>query len=167
MKHKTNSTNKRKILNMAETNWQSLVGKSLGTSDWFTVDQQRIDAFAEATLDQQFIHTDPIKAAQTPLGGTIAHGLLILSLVPHFLYPMLEEYQSDNSTFLNYGTDKVRFINPVRAGSNVRCNVTIAGCEAKDDGSQLLRLAIIIDIQGEDRPAVVADALMLILTNES
>lgn len=144
--------------------WQALAGQSLGTSDWFVIDQQRINDFADVTMDHQFIHVDPVAAAETPFGGTVAHGLLTLSLLPHFLYPMLAPYQRDGSTFLNYGSDKVRLLNPVRSGKAIRFRVSVIDCEQKDPGRLLLRLAVTVDIQDEEIPALVAEALTLIVS---
>lgn len=144
--------------------WRALAGKPLGTSDWFVIDQQRIDAFADVTMDHQFIHVDPTAAAQTPFGGTVAHGLLTLSLLPHFLYPMLEPYQTEGSTFINYGSDKVRLLNPVRSGKAIRFQVSVGTCEQKEPGKLLLRLHVQADIQDEEIPALIAEALMLILS---
>ena len=148
---------------MTINTWQKLINQPLGSSDWLNIDQQRINLFADATLDRQFIHVDPEAAALTPFGGTIAHGLLTLSLVPQFLYPLLEPYQTDNCTFINYGTDKLRFIQPVPCDADIRCHVVVSGCEERDPNTYLLRLAVTIEIRGSDKPALVADSLMLII----
>lgn len=150
---------------MEQTNWQELVGQPLGSSDWFTVDQARIDAFAEVTLDQQYIHVDPEAAANTLFGGTVAHGLLIQSLLPYLIYPIFAPYQSSASTFINYGSDKVRYLQGARAGAAIRCHLTLSGCDAKEPGTTLLRLGVTIEIDGETRPAMIAEALTLIVEN--
>ncbi len=143
--------------------WQQREGEELGTSEWFVIDQERISAFADATMDHQYIHVDPEAAAKSPFGGTVAHGLLTLSLLPHFLYPMLAPFQREGSTFLNYGSDKVRMLNPVHSGKSIRFRVQIGGCEQRDPTSLLLRLAVTAEIKAEEKPAMVADALMLIV----
>jgi acyl dehydratase len=148
---------------MQHNHWQELIGKPLGSSEWFTVDQARIDAFAEVTLDRQYIHVDPIAAASTLFGGTVAHGLLIQSLLPYLIYPIFAPYQSGAGTFINYGSDKVRYLQGVRADAAIRCHLVLSGCEARDAGTTLLRLGVTIEIDGEARPAMIAEALTLIV----
>jgi len=136
----------------------ALVGRELGVSAWFVVDQARIDAFADATLDHQFIHVDPGRAAQTPFGGTIAHGLLSLSMIVHLcaeLVPRLEHTRM----LLNYGFDRVRFPAPVRSGRRIRARATLSGVDERGAGRFLLTLAVTIEIEGEPKPAVVAEWL--------
>lgn len=144
--------------------WQQREGEQLGTSDWFVIDQARINAFADVTMDHQYIHVDPEAATQSPFGGTVAHGLLTLSLLPHFLYPMLAPYQQQGSTFVNYGSNKVRMLTPVRSGKSICFQVQIGRCEQRDDNTLLLQLAVTALIKDEEKPAMVADALMLIIT---
>lgn len=136
----------------------ALVGRELGVSAWFVVDQARIDAFADATLDHQFIHVDPGRAAQTPFGGTIAHGLLSLSMIVHLcaeLVPRLERTR----LLLNYGFDRVRFPAPVRSGKRIRARATLSSVDERGAGRLLLTLAVTIEIEGEPKPAVVAEWL--------
>lgn len=138
----------------------SLVGTELGVSGWLLIDQDRVNAFADATLDHQFIHVDVDKAAMTPFGGTIAHGFLTLSLLPHFLESAAVPLEGVLMA-LNYGTDKVRFLQPVKVGSRIRARTVLAGAEERKPGQWLLRETVTIEIEGEDKPAMVAEALML------
>jgi len=148
---------------MALRDLPSLLGQSLGTSDWFAMSQERINLFAAATLDFQAIHIDPEQAAKTPFGGTIAHGLLTLSLVPHLLYPLLTPHLPAESTSVNYGIDKLRFIQPVRNDDQIRLQVTVNGSEAKDPGRVLLRLGVTVEIAGADKPALISESLVMIM----
>jgi acyl dehydratase len=139
---------------------QRLIGQEVGVSDWLEVDQARIDAFAEATGDHQWIHVD-VERATREIGGPIAHGYLTLSLIPKLTAGLLQIEGVTRS--LNYGSDKVRFTSPVRAGKRVRLRQTLLAVEAKAGGWQL-RNRCTIEIEGEDRPACVAETLSLIFT---
>ncbi|WP_395670564.1 MaoC family dehydratase [Phenylobacterium sp.] len=139
---------------------QGLIGQEVGVSDWLEVDQARIDAFAEATGDHQWIHVD-VERATREIGGPIAHGYLTLSLIPRLTAGLLQIEGVTRS--LNYGSDKVRFTSPVRAGKRVRLRQTLLAVEAKAGGWQL-RNRCTIEIEGEDRPACVAETLSLIFT---
>lgn len=139
------------------------VGKELGVSDWVTVDQQRIDDFAACTGDNQWIHVDVERATrESPFGGTIAHGYLTLSLLPimQFNVGTLPE---GVTAALNYGADRVRFITPVKAGGRIRDHITLVGAEDKGGGRILVTTRHTVEIEGEDRPALVADTLALLL----
>jgi acyl dehydratase len=131
------------------------VGEEIGVSSWLTVDQVRIDVFADATDDRQFIHVDPEAAAQTPFGGTIAHGFLSLSLLSRMgaeamlLPPGLK-------MAVNYGLDRVRFLAPVRSGKRVRGRFTLDSVEEKAPGQVLMRHTVTVEIEGEDKPALTA-----------
>ncbi|MCP4964339.1 MAG: MaoC family dehydratase [bacterium] len=138
----------------------SQVGTELGVTDWLQIDQDRVNAFADATLDHQFIHVDPETAAATPFGGTIAHGFLTLSLLPFFLETASPQIEGTVMA-INYGSDKVRFLQPVKVGSRVRARTTLAAAEEKRPGQWLVKQAITIDIEGEQKPALVAEMLML------
>lgn len=134
---------------------RSRVGTEIGVSGWLEVDQQRIDAFAEATEDRQFIHTDPAAAAQTPFGGTIAHGFLTLSLLSRMgAEAML--LPDGLRMAVNYGLDRVRFLAPVRSGKRVRGRFTLDSAEEKAPGQWLLRHIVTVEIEGEDKPALTA-----------
>ncbi|GIT32811.1 MAG: hypothetical protein Ct9H300mP3_03420 [Gammaproteobacteria bacterium] len=138
------------------------VGKEIGTSEWFEVDQERINQFADTTLDHQFIHVDPEKA--TPLfGSTIAHGFLSLSLIPHLTSQAVLAPENLKHVF-NYGLDKVRFINPVNVGSKVRTLSKVVSVDDKGDGRYLMKTEITMEIDGVDKPAFVAESLSMFIT---
>lgn len=137
---------------------QSLIGTEIGVSRWILVDQARIDAFAEITEDRQFIHIDPVAAKQTPFGGTIAHGFLTLSLASAMTYdavPPLEGVVMG----VNYGFDKVRFLAPVPAGSNVRGRFRLLSAEDKGGGRWLLKHELTVEIENSEKPALIAEWL--------
>jgi len=139
------------------------VGRELGASDWVTVDQDRIDAFAACTGDRQWIHVDVERAKrESPFGGPISHGYLTLSLVAAMIMD-LGVIPPDASTGLNYGLDKVRFITPVKAGSRVRARAKLRAAEPQDDTRLLLRLDCTLEIEGEAKPALVAELLCLLV----
>ena len=140
---------------------RSRIGDEVGVSSWLKIDQARIDAFAEATEDRQFIHTDPAAAAQTPLGGTIAHGFLSLSLLSRMAAEAMLVPDGIKMA-LNYGLDRVRFLSPVRAGNRVRGRFTLDSVEEKAPGQVLMRHLVTVEIEGEDKPALTALWLGLI-----
>ena len=133
-------------------------GQELGVSAWHTVTQAHIDAFAAATDDYERIHVDPERAAQTPWGTTIAHGLYTLSLGPKFLYEIMEV--EDVPLALNYGFDRVRFIQPVPVGSRVRMRATLAAVE--DTGEAVrCRIEQVFEREGSDKPICVAESIVM------
>ncbi|WP_060509541.1 MaoC family dehydratase [Pseudomonas sp. NBRC 111124] len=136
------------------------VGKELGRSDWLKIDQQRINLFAEATGDFQFIHVDPEKAAQTPFGTTIAHGFLTLSLIPMLMLDILVLPEGVKMV-VNYGLDSVRFIQPVKVDSQVRLKVDLSEVTEKKPGQWLLKATVTMEIEGEEKPAYIAEPLSL------
>ena len=139
------------------------IGEETGVSDWFEIDQDRINTFADATMDHQFIHVDPEAAAQTPFGSTIAHGFLTLSLTT----PMMMETMVAPDRMVmavNYGTDKLRFIEPVKVGSRIRARTRLVGVVAKGTGRWLLKNEVTVEIDGIDRPALIVEALTLFVT---
>ena len=138
----------------------SLIGKEVGVSRWIHVDQARIDAFADTTEDRQYIHVDPKRARETPLGGTIAHGFLTLSLASAMNFDAVEPLDG-LSMGVNYGFDRLRFIAPVPAGSNIRGRFRLLAAEDKGGGRWLLRYEITVEIEGSDKPALVAEWLGL------
>ena len=139
---------------------QAKVGQDIGTSDWFEVTQERINKFAEATGDFQFIHIDEEKAKLTPFGGTIAHGFLTLSLIP-VLSAMTEGARVSNVKMgVNYGGNKTRFISPVRAGKRVRAHVKLLDLTEKRPGQWQQTNEYTIEIEGEDKPALIAEWVM-------
>ena len=137
------------------------IGTDIGTSDWIEVTQDRIDAFAEATEDRQFIHLDPALAAQTPFGGTIAHGFLSLSLLSRMAADVM--LIPDTTTMaVNYGLDRVRFLAPVKSGKRVRGHFTLDSAAEKAPGQLLARHTVTVEIEGEDKPALTAQWLGLL-----
>ncbi|HKS13438.1 MAG TPA: MaoC family dehydratase [Pseudomonas sp.] len=136
------------------------VGKELGRSQWLKIDQARINLFAEATGDFQFIHVDPQKAAQTPFGGTIAHGFLTLSLIPKLMEDILV-LPEGLKMVVNYGLDSVRFIQPVKVDSQVRLKVELVEATEKRPGQWLLKATATLEIEGEEKPAYIAEPLTL------
>ena len=133
------------------------VGKHLGHSDWLEVTQERIDRFAEATGDHQWIHVDPERARQGPFGRTIAHGYLTQSLVNHFL-PQIVEVRGV-SMGINYGADRLRFPAPVPVGSRVRGGAELLSVERTRDGGIQAKLRVTVELEGSERPACVIDTL--------
>jgi len=139
------------------------IGRELGASGWVVVDQDRIDAFAACTSDRQWIHVDVARAKrESPFGGPIAHGYLTLSLVAAMVME-LGVIPPDAATGLNYGLDKVRFIAPVKAGARVRTRATLLAAEPQSDGRVLLKLSCTLEIEGETKPALVAELLCLLI----
>ncbi|MBG6792427.1 MaoC family dehydratase [Pseudomonas aeruginosa] len=136
------------------------VGKDLGHSEWLTIDQERVDQFAECTGDHQFIHVDPEKAAKTPFGGTIAHGFLSLSLIPKLMEGLLVLPEGLKMA-VNYGLDTVRFIQPVRVGSRVRLGLTLLDVNEKNPGQWRMKARATLEIEGQEKPAYIAETLSL------
>jgi acyl dehydratase len=142
---------------------EQLVGQELGASEWILVDQERVNLFADATGDHQWIHIDEEKAKDGPFGGTIAHGFLTLSLLP-----LLGAQVTDVTGMkmkINYGLNKVRFPNPVRVGSKVRDVVTLKEVTRKDSGIQVV-MNHVIEIEGQDRPAAIAEGVTLMVEED-
>ena len=136
------------------------IGEETGRSDWLEIDQDRISRFAEVTEDRQWIHIDSEAAAQGPFGSTIAHGFLTLSLLSHLT--MSTSIMPEGAVmYINYGSDKVRFLNPVTVGSRIRAIGTLADVKEKSPGQILLTSHVVVEIEGDDRPALVADLLTL------
>jgi acyl dehydratase len=133
-------------------------GLDLGTSSWHRVDQERIDRFAEATGDHQWIHVDPEAAAQGPFGGTIAHGYLSLSMLPLLMSEVLSV--TDSGMGINYGVDRIRFTAPVPSGSEVRLHATLRSAERRGEGV-LCRVGVEVEIRGAEKPALVGETLSL------
>ena len=138
------------------------VGKEVGISSWIVIDQARIDAFAEATEDRQFIHVDTAAAARTPFGGTIAHGFLTLSLLSRLANDAML-VPAGLKMGINYGLDRVRFLAPVRSGKRVRGRFTLDSVEEKAPGQWLMRHVVTVEIEGEDKPALTATWLGLMI----
>jgi acyl dehydratase len=136
---------------------KSSVGKDLGTSSWVTVEQDRIDKFAEATGDHQWIHVDPEKAKDGPFGSTIAHGFLTLSLIPALAW---EVYTIEGARLsVNYGLNKLRFITPVKVGSRVRAHLSVASVDEVPGNALQVATTVTIELEGAEKPAAVAETL--------
>ena len=136
---------------------RALAGQVLGPGEWLPITQERVNAFADATLDHQWIHVDVERArAESPFGGPIAHGYLTLSLLPHLLWELIEV--ANVSTTVNYGLNRLRYPAPVRVGSRVRLTVTVAGVEEIRGGVQC-QLDCVLETEGGDKPALVAEVL--------
>lgn len=152
--------------NISVEDFKKSAGTELGPSDWLLIDQERINRFADATNDYQFIHINPEKAAATPFGSTIAHGFLSLSLLPHLLMqimPMPEGIVMG----INYGADKVRFSLPVNVNSRVRARARIEKVSARSGGQFMVKTRVTLEIENRRRPAVVAEMLSLYLVGTS
>ena len=141
---------------------RSRVGQEIGISSWLSIEQARIDVFAEATEDRQFIHVDPAAAAQTPFGGAIAHGFLTLSLLSRMGAEAMLIPEGVKMA-VNYGLDRVRFLAPVRSGSRVRGRFVLDSVEEKARGQVLLRHTVTVEIEGETKPAMTAIWLGLLV----
>lgn len=138
------------------------VGKTFGPSDWITIDQERINQFADATLDPQWIHVDPERAAAGPFGTTVAHGYLTLSLLVTMVQN-LGILPETAQLVVNYGLDKARYPAPVPSGSRVRCRAEVKACEPKGEGRLLLTLGCTVEVENSETPALVAQVLYLII----
>ena len=134
----------------------ALVGRELGVSEWFVVDQARVNAFADVTLDHQFVHVDLERARETPFGGTIAHGFLTLSLLVHLVLPFIPTLEK-RKLVVNYGFDKVRFAAPVRVGKRIRAASKLGAVEERKPGNVMMRIDVSVEIENEDKPALVAE----------
>ncbi|GLK91819.1 MaoC family dehydratase [Pseudomonas turukhanskensis] len=139
---------------------KSYIGKELGHSEWLTIDQNRINQFAECTGDHQFIHVDPEKAAKTPFGTTIAHGFLSLSLIP-VLMEQIALAPEGLKMAVNYGLDSLRFIQPVKVNSRVRVSASVMDVTEKNPGQWLLKAKVTLEIEGQAKPAYIAESLSL------
>jgi len=143
---------------------KDFVGKEPRFSDWFVIDQDRINLFADATNDHQFIHVDLEKAKQGPFGSTIAHGYLTLSLLSHLTSKC--SIKPDNlAMVINYGLNKVRFLQPVKVGCEVRAQMQTKDVTERKPGQFLITSTVTIEIKGEDKPAMIAETLALFFVN--
>lgn len=150
------------MVTVAKEQMQEYVDRELEPSAWIRVDQDMINEFADATMDHQFIHVDPEKAAQTPFGSTIAHGYLTMSLISHFLGQCA--VRPENSVMaINYGSDRVRFLQPVKVGSEIRAVPVLMSVTEKAPGQLLTKTGVTIEIKGEEKPALVAEILSLFI----
>ena len=140
------------------------IGKEIGHSDWFLVDQERINQFADVTIDHQFIHINEEKSKKGPFGSTIAHGFLTLSLLTH-LTDTCRLIPEGTVMGINYGFDKVRFINPVKVNSRIRATVKPLSAVERNPGQWLLKSEVNVEIENEEKPALVSEWLSLVFVN--
>jgi len=152
--------------NITLADFKQSAGTKLKLSDWLLIDQQRINAFADATNDHQFIHTDPERAASTPFGCTIAHGFLTLSLLSDLLAQSML-WPEGTEMVLNYGSDKVRFLQPVKVNSRIRARSEVSAVSQKRASQYLLRTSVVVEIENDKHPALIADILSLYVIKES
>ena len=139
------------------------VGQELGVTDWTTLDQPRIQTFADCTGDRQWIHIDVERSRkESPFGGPVAHGMLTLSLLPTWLFE-LPAAPSDAGAILNYGFDKVRFLAPVKSGSRVRARIKLLAAVPKDKGRLLLTQEYTVEIENEPKPALIGELLVMLI----
>jgi acyl dehydratase len=131
------------------------VGETIGVSDWILIDQARIDEFADTTDDHQFIHVDPERAKATPLGGTIAHGFLTLSMLAPMMTGSCEALETRMS--VNYGFNRIRFLSPVHSGKRIRGSFKLLALEEKRPGQWQQTVEATVEIEGEDKPALLAE----------
>jgi len=140
------------------------IGKEIGHSDWFLVDQERINQFADVTIDHQFIHINEEKSKKGPFGSTIAHGFLTLSLLTH-LTDTCRLIPEGTVMGINYGFDKVRFINPVKVNSRIRAAVKPLSAVERNPSQWLLKSEVNVEIENEEKPALVSEWLSLVFVN--
>jgi len=147
---------------LKSTDLPSLAGRESEPSSWFEITQERVNQFADATNDHQFIHIDEARAARTPFGGTIVHGFLTLSLIP-FLTAEKAPVFEGLVMGINYGSDKIRFLQPVRVGSRVRARQKYLDVTEKNPGQWLIKSLVTIDIENEEKPALIAETLSILV----
>lgn len=147
------------MLSVAYNDLSSLAGREIGVSDWVMLDQAKVNLFADATGDHQWIHVDVERAKrEMATGGTIVHGYLTLSLIPKFMYELLEI--TGISQMINYGANKVRFTNMVPTGSRVRGRLKVISAEKKGAGTTM-NYEMVLEIEGQERPACIAEVIMM------
>jgi len=146
--------------NISVEGFKNSAGTELGPSDWLLIDQERINCFADATNDHQFIHVDAEKAAATPFGSTIAHGFLSLSLISYLAGQIMLNPEG-TVMGINYGSDKVRYLQPVKVNSRIRARARIDKVNARPGGQFMVKYTVTVEIENEERPALVAELLSL------
>lgn len=156
----------KKAAALSAEEWKALAGSEVGTSDWVVVGQPLIDDFAEVTGDKQFIHVDPVRAkAESPYGGTVAHGFLTLSLLPALARDALPDFKEARAR-INYGFDKIRFLAPVPAGARIRARFHLLQTDERRPGELTLKYAVTVEVEGGRTPAVAAEWLSRVVLNE-
>ena len=149
------------VRSMSLDEMKTYIGKEIGVSDWFTLDQERINKFADVTEDHMFLHVNPEMAKATPFGGTIAHGLLTLSMVPVMAYQAMPG-MSGTKMGVNYGYNKVRFMAPVKSGKRVRGHFVLKGLEPQSGGRMQILQDVTVEIEGEEKPALIAEWVTMV-----
>ncbi|GAB1266531.1 MaoC family dehydratase [Aurantivibrio infirmus] len=144
---------------VAKEELTSYIDKEVGVSDWFEITQERVNQFAEVTEDRQFIHVDPERAKDTVFGGPVAHGFLTLSLLSYFGGQGAGLGVEGTTVRINYGLNKLRFLNPVRVGKKIRARYKFLGFEEKKPGNLLLRHEVTVEIEGVEKPALITESL--------
>ncbi len=147
---------------IAESDIPNLAGRQLEPSPWLEITQERVDQFADATNDHQFIHVDAERAAKTPFGGPIAHGFLSLSLLS-YLNAQSSVVPKNLAMIINYGSDKIRYLAPVRVGKRIRSHQQVLEINEKRPGQWLMKTAVSVEIEGEETPALVAEILSMLV----
>ena len=150
---------------IAESDIPNLAGRQLEPSPWLEITQERVDQFADATNDHQFIHVDPEKARKTPFGGPIAHGFLSLSLLS-YLNAQSSIVPENLAMIINYGSDKVRYLAPVRVGKRIRSHQQVLEIREKRPGQWLMKTAVTVEIEGEETPALAAEILSMLVVEK-
>ena len=140
--------------------FEALAGRDMQPSEWLEITQDRVNQFADATNDHQFIHVKPLRAKFTPFRGTIAHGMLSLSLIGHLVGEHMPVPKGHKMT-INYGSDRVRYIEPVRVGKRIRAVPKVVEVSEKKPGQWLVKTEVTVEIEGEDRPALIAEILIM------
>ena len=151
-------------LTLTRETLQDHIGEEIGVSDWHEITQQDVNTFADITRDPQFIHVDEERAAQTPFGGTIAHGFLSLSMLSFFAMSGAGCGMEGATMGINYGFDKIRFVAPVRVGKRIRARSVLLSAEESKPNHFLMHLAVTVEIEGEEKPALVAEWLTMQVT---
>ncbi|CAA0093047.1 putative enoyl-CoA hydratase 1 [Zhongshania aliphaticivorans] len=145
---------------VARESTRDIIGAQLESTNWFSVNQAQIDQFADCTLDHQFIHVDPEKAKETPFGSTVAHGFLSLSMLAYFAETFGVQIEGLYMG-INYGFNKVRFISPVKVGSRIRCHAKVLDLVEKNPGQFMLTYDVEVEIEGDNKPALKAEWIMM------
>jgi acyl dehydratase len=144
---------------------KTLIGQEVGCSQWLPVSQDMVDRFADLTGDHQFIHVDPARAKASPFGGTIAHGFLTLSLIGGMVH-VVDIAMAGAVMGVNYGLDKIRFLTPVKTGSRIRGRFVLRSMVERAAGQWMATMEVVVEIEGSDRPAMIADWLTLTIVNQ-
>ena len=146
--------------------YKEMVGQEIGLCDWLLIDQQRVDAFADITEDRQYIHIDPVAAAATPFGGTVAHGFLIMSMLSAMVAAATPSIEGA-AMAVNYGMNNLHFIRPVRAGKRIRARFTLLDLKERTSHQWQTTLSVKVEIEGEEKPSIVVEWSILYLFDQA